>query len=271
MTTTPTPHEIATDAATGAAFEHGAHVVAWAPAGAQPVLWLSPATELGEGAAIRGGVPVCFPWFGPGLSDDLKPSHGFARTAEWHLVEQGDSTLTFELTDADVELPEAWPHPFSARLTATFGETFEVSLAMTNRDDEPAEVEAALHTYLSVGDVREVRVTGLDGIAYVDKVDGGATKTQEGDIRFTDRTDRVYASTAPVEVVDPVLGRTLHVTSEGATKTVVWNPGEETAATMPDVQGWDSFCCVEAACALDGAVTIAPGETHTLTQRIAIR
>lgn len=265
MTTLPAPHEIATDAATGAAYAHGAQVVAWAPAGQPPVLWLSPRTELTSDKAIRGGIPVCFPWFGPGRTGDRTPAHGFARTADWHLVGETADSLTFELTDADV----AW-QPFVARLTATFAETLTVSLAMTNRAEQPVEVEAALHTYLSVGDVRQVGVQGLDGVSYVDKVDGGVTKTQAGGIRFEGETDRVYASTGPVEVVDPVLGRTIRATSEGATKTVVWNPGEEKGTAMADVLGWDSFCCVEAACALDGAVTLAPGATHTLTQRLAI-
>lgn len=257
----------------GAAYAHGAQVVAWTPPGGEPVVWLSPSTSLTSGAAIRGGIPVCFPWFGPGRFGDRTPAHGFARTTTWRPAPAPEGALAFELGPQDLtaEQRAAWPHPFAARLEARLGDELVVSLTCTNPADEPLDVEAALHTYLAVGDVRRVEVRGLEGAQYVDKVDAGTVKEQHGPVTFDGETDRVYASAAAVDVVDPVLGRTLHVTNEGATKTVVWNPGEAKAAAMADLTGWDRFCCVEAANALDGSVTVAPGASHTLTQRIAVR
>lgn len=254
--------------------DDGAQVTCWSPVGADPVLWLSPRARFETGVAIRGGVPICFPWFGPGRSGDLSPAHGFARTTPWRLVSEnaGDAavSLEYELTDADVTTPE-FPYRYHAGYRIGLGPGLALDLTVTNTGDEPFEVDEALHAYLRVGDVRQVRLEGLEGVRYLDKVDGGMP-VQDGAVRFTGETDRVYHSGGPVRLVDPVVGRTLVVGTRDAHNIVVWTPWQEKAAQAADIgeESWTSFVCVEAANALDDYVTIAPGESHTLGYRLRI-
>jgi D-hexose-6-phosphate mutarotase len=174
---------------------YGAHVVSWVPRGAADVLWLSPLADSTPGAAIRGGVPLCFPWFGPHPTGG-GAAHGFARVSVWRLVEAAsasasapdgdlgaadgghaadDVALTLELTEQDVDptLATAWPHPFTARLRIVVGQRLTLSLTVTNTGDHPITVSEALHTYLAVGDVRRAEVRGLEGAVHVDAADGG--------------------------------------------------------------------------------------------------
>lgn len=256
-------------------FDHGSHVWAWQPEGQEPVLWMSEASAFEAGKPIRGGIPVCFPWFGPGPDGDLQPAHGFARTSVWKLVDasaDGDGRLVVEyhLDETITGEQPNWPHRYDARLKATFGHEFEVSLTVTNTDERAFTFEAALHTYLAVGDVRHVRITGLAGAEYLDKV-AGEWATQVGDVEITSETDRVYRSTDDVLLDDPT-GRKLAIGKSGSANTVVWNPWVAKSASMPDFgdDEWTGMICVEAANALDDAITLQPGESHTMSQHIAI-
>ena len=259
---------------TAAVHDQGAQVTSWVPAGGEPVLWLSPRAHLETGRAIRGGVPICFPWFGSGRTGDLAPAHGFARTAPWRLVDEatsnGDITLAYRLTDAEAGA-DAFPHPYHAAYKIVLGEVLELALTVTNIGDEPFEFEEALHAYLAVGDVRDVRVEGLDGVEYVDKVGGGVPR-QAGPLRFTEETDRVYRTGGPVRLVDPVLGRTVVVETAGAADVVVWTPWTDKAAAAGDIgaEAWTQFVCLEGANALDDAVGLDPGQSHTLTYRLSV-
>ncbi len=258
----------------GIVHDHGAQVTSWAPTGAAPVLWLSDLARFEAGRAIRGGVPVCFPWFGPGRAGDLAPPHGFARTAPWHLVHEGVAergvTLTYELSDTEATAPE-FPYRYHAAYRVLLGTELGLELTVSNTGDEAFEIEEALHAYLAVGDVREARVEGLGGVAYVDKLDGGMP-VQDGPVRFTGETDRVYRTGGPVRLVDPVLGRTLVVETTGAADIVVWTPWRDKAIEAADIgeQSWTSFVCVEGANALDDAVTVAPGGSHRLGYRLRV-
>lgn len=277
MTNLGQPRRFTSAAATGEAYDHGAHVTAWTPAGQQPVLWMSAASGLDDTAPIRGGVPVCWPWFGPGRTKDLSPAHGFARVSPWSFqgVTEGDDqvTATWTLTDGQAT-NDRFPQPYAATFTATFGAELELVLTVENTGDEDFSYEEALHTYLAVGDIREVTVTGLDGASYLDKAPGAGPDpvVQQGDITFAGETDRVYASSAPVTVVDLVGGRTITVTTTGAANTVVWNPWIAKAAAMPDFgdDEWQGMICVEGANALDNAVVLPPGGTHTLVYRLTV-
>lgn len=271
-------------AATARVHAYGAHVVAWAPAGAQDALWLSPHAVLAPGAAIRGGIPLCFPWFGP-HPDGAGPAHGFARTSAWRLVGAeeladdeprpgGAVVLTFELTPADVDpaLLALWPHDFTARVEVEVGASLSVSLTTTNDGAEPVDLTQALHTYLAVDDVRRTRVDGLDGGPYLDKVDGDARQVQDGPVLFTGPTDRVYQGASSLLTVSEPGGRTVEVAKAGSSTTVVWNPWAEGAAAMRDVpdDAWTGFVCVEAANAADDAVRLPAGEAQTLATRLTI-
>ncbi len=271
---------VATAVATGEVYLHGAHVTAWTPAGSDPVIWMSGSSVFADGEPIRGGIPICFPWFGPGREPDLAPpAHGFARLADWRLVsaeEHDDAvTLTLELTEADAAaVPAAakWPHPFTATLTVTFGRELAVALSVENTGGEEVSFEEALHTYLAVSDVRTATVQGLDGAAYLDKAaaDGPVHRRQEGDVTFTGETDRVYDSEGTAVVVDS--GRSIGVVKEGSANTVVWNPWVDKAAAMPDYgdDEWPSMVCVETANVLEDAIVLAPGARHTMTARYSV-
>lgn len=257
-------------------YDHGAHAWAWQPASTEPVLWMSEVSEYAAEKPIRGGVPVCFPWFGPGRSGDLQPGHGFIRLAEWTRtdVRDDDEGLTVEYradNSATGEQPN-WPHRYEAKLRATFTDKFfEVQFDVTNTGDEEFSYEEAFHTYLAVGDVRECRVEGLEGDEVQDKLTG-ETRLQDGAVRVEAQTELFYRSTAEVRLVDESLGRTLVVSKEGSANTIVWNPWSDKAAAMPDFgdDEWPGMICIEAANARDDAITLAPGASHTLTQRITL-
>ncbi len=275
----PLPHLlISTAACTGCVYLQGAHLTAWTPAGADPVLWMSSRSAFAPGKAIRGGVPVCFPWFGGGRSGDLSPAHGFARIVPWTLAAvevdaDGRARLTLVL-DAAVATggPGADLLPAGSRATYTvsMGATLELALRV---DAGPAglDVEEALHTYLSVGDIHRVQVRGLDGASYFDKV-AGTPEQQAGDVVFTGETDRVYASTATTQVVDPALGRVIEVAKSDSANTVVWNPWIAKSAAMADFgdDEWPGMVCVETANVGTDAVTLGAGESRTMTARIGV-
>jgi len=270
----PGPRTYTTSEMSAEVHDAGAQVVRWAPVGADPVLWVSPRARFERGSAIRGGVPICFPWFANGRAGELTPAHGFARTAPWRLVSEsvGDAAvvLDYELTDADATAPE-FPHRYHAAYRISMGPGLALDLTVTNTDTEPFGFTEALHTYLAVGDVAQVRLEGLEGARYVDKV-AGATAVQDGPLRPTGETDRVYHSGGPVRLVDPVLGRTLVVGTRDAHSVVVWTPWRDKAAEAADIgaDSWTSFVCVEAGNVLDDAVRLEPGESHTLGYRLRI-
>ncbi|MPV35751.1 D-hexose-6-phosphate mutarotase [Georgenia subflava] len=271
--------DVSTPVATAEVYLHGAHLTAWTPAGQDPVIWMSSKSTFAPGKAIRGGVPICFPWFGAGREPGMSPAHGFGRLAGWTLVGADDDagvvTLTLRLTDADVTgVPGAqvWPHPFEATYSITLGSELGLALSVRNTGTDEYSFEEALHTYLHVKDVTGVTVEGLDGARYVDKVSGAESRTQDGPVVFAGETDRVYHSTGTATVVDPGSARTITVAKSSSANTVVWNPWTAKAAAMPDYDDaeWPTMVCVETANALDDAVTLAAGETHTMTARYAV-
>ena len=146
-----------------------------------------------------------------------------------------------------------------------------MSLTLTNEDDHPFAIEAAMHTYLAVGDVKDVTVEGLDGARYFDKV-RGRFATQVGDVTFVGPTDRVYTTTQQVQVVDPKLDRRIIVDKNGSGSTIVWNPWSQAAAGMSDVgEGeWQHFVCVETGAVRERALTLWPGHPHIMTQTLAV-
>ncbi|WP_170037097.1 D-hexose-6-phosphate mutarotase [Georgenia soli] len=274
--------DVSTPVAAGRLYLHGAHVTAWTPSRQDPVIWMSRKSRFAEGEPIRGGVPICWPWFGAGREPGLAPAHGFARLADFTLVGAevdafGAVTLTLRLTDADVAgLPgaEHFTQPFELTYTVTFGAELTLALTVRNTGSEEFSFEEALHTYLAVKDVTAVTVEGLEGVRYLDKVPGAGQDlvTQTGPVTFTSETDRVYHSTGSVTVVDPALARTVTAVKENSANTVVWNPWTAKAAAMPDYDDaeWPTMVCVEVANALENAVTLAAGENHTMTARYAV-
>jgi D-hexose-6-phosphate mutarotase len=269
---------VAGPAGTAEVHLQGAHVTAWAPQAADPVIWMSQRSAFEPGAPLRGGVPVCFPWFGP-HPEGAGPLHGFARIVPWTLteasVEGRDVVLVLTLTDADVptELAAAWPHPFRARLSVTVGATLTLALEVTNTGAEPMTFQEAFHTYLAVGDIREVTIRGLEASDYLDRLAGMGPSTPEGAPLFiVGETDRVYQQPGTILVEDPAGGRTLAVTATGSANAVVWNPWIAKAAAMADFgdEEWQRMLCIETCNVLDDPVTLAPGASHVMSAEVRV-
>lgn len=249
----------------------GAQVVSWQPKGQKPVIWLSQAAKFVPGKSIRGGVPICWPWFGPHATESGYPGHGFARTIPWLLVEahrlpDGRVRLVFE-PQLDETCRAQWPHASTLRYTVTLGHELVMSLATTNTGTAPFTLGQALHTYFTVGNVHRIEIAGLEGCSYIDKVAGGRRKKQKGRVTIAGEVDRIYLDTSGCcGIIDPVLKRTILITSTGSRSTVVWNPGKDKAAKMGDVgrRGEERMVCVETANAADDVIVLPPGESHCL-------
>lgn len=257
---------------------HGGQVTRWRPTGHDDVLFLSDRSRFTGGSAIRGGIPLCFPWFGAHASDPAAPSHGFARTSLWTLEgaeDRGDDVVvTLSLTDSPATRASAWPHPFRATLRVTVGARLHLALEVHNTGTAPVTVEEALHTYLAVGDARAVTVHGLESASYLDKLGGPDPVPPTGEpVRLTGPTDRVYrGAPATTTVQDPAGGRRLTVTGEGSGSTVLWNPWAEGAAALADLgdDEWIRMVCVETANVGPAAVTLEPGSAHRTTTTLGV-
>lgn len=255
------------------AYDHGAHVAEWVREGTD-VLWLSDRAVYQNDRSIRGGVPICWPWFAAGPDGDISPTHGFLRLTGWRLVEAGESTLRWGTSsEMVVGRPgvERFPYPFEAQVAARLTDELEVSLTVHNTGPSPLDYEAALHTYVHVGDVQAITIEGLDGVGYWDKVTR-ARGTQHGPLRLTGETDRIHDSADPLMLDDPVLGRRLVLTPSGATRTVIWNPWRAGADELADMAdgSWRRMVCLEAAAIGAGRVRLGTGERHTISQRVSV-
>ncbi len=246
----------------------GAHLMHWQPKGqAQPVLWLSREAKPVIGKSLRGGVPVCWPWFGARSAGG--PAHGYARTVPWQVAEAkplsgGGVRLT--LYWDQTEHP-SWPHACRAELCIEVASDLRISLTTTNTGDAAFELSEALHTYFHISDIAAVRLHGLNGVGYWDKAGGGTEFcTQEGSLSFTAETDRVYVNSAATCVLeDPGLKRRIVVEKQGSLSTVVWTPWVDKAQRMGDLgepDGWREMLCVESGNALENTLTLQPGERH---------
>lgn len=267
--------EISNAAATAKIALQGAQIYEYARQGEPELLWVSPEARFEPGKAIRGGVPVCWPWFGKDAGHPERPQHGFVRTALWRLVsvEEPDdqmSVVTLTLNDTQVEQPY-FPFRFDLTVQIRIGRELSVSLTTENRDDRPFEITEALHTYFNVGAIASVSIVGLEGVTYADALDGFSRKRSDAPIGIFKEVDRVYLDTEEeVIVLDERLGRNIFVGKSGSRATVVWNPWIDKAKRMEDFadEGYTSMVCIETANALTNTVTVTPGGSHTITQTV---
>lgn len=259
---------VSLDGMTGELFLQGAQVTQWQPPGQGPVIFTSPLTAYAPGKAIRGGVPVIFPWFGPHPTDPKQPQHGFTRTADWRLdaVESSGSAVTFTLS--------LTPDDFAVTYRARFGKELDLELTVHNRSARDLEFEEALHTYFTVSDVEKVTVSGLEGSSFIDKTAGMQRRPPaDKPLSLTKETDSVYLDVpGALAIDDPGLHRRIAIAKTGAASTIVWNPWAEKAAAMADLgaANWRSMICVETGNAADNRVRLAAGSEHRLTTRIAV-
>ena len=257
----------------------GGHVTHFQPRGERPVLWVSAESRFEAGKPIRGGVPICFPWFGPKAGAPEAPLHGFARILSWTIravTPEADGSLRAVLElSAEAAARGGFPRELSLSLAVTVGRSLRMELTARNVDSAAVAFEEALHSYFAVSDVRQARIRGLEGVPYVDKTAGMARQPgASGPITIAAETDRVYlGATGTVTIEDPGWRRRIVVAKSGSSTTVVWNPWVAKAKAMPDFgdEEWSGMVCVETANAMDDAVTLAPGGSHVMTATLEVQ
>jgi glucose-6-phosphate 1-epimerase len=268
--------EITSPLAHGQMYVHGAHLTSWRPAGNEEVLFLSTKSRWEEGQAIRGGIPVCFPWFRAKADDPQAPAHGVVRTRSWQLgsiVETSAGITVSMFIESDEQTRRWWPGEFRLEHRATFGSELTLELVCTNTGRTPIRFEEALHTYNQVTDIHDVRLQGLDGTSFLDNTDSNKEKTQLGDVTITSQTDNAFINTQKtVDLLDPKMPRRIRLQKANSSTTVVWNPWQEGAIQLRDLGegGWKQFLCVEASNILSGAVTLGPGQKHTMSVALSV-
>lgn len=258
---------------------YAGQVLSYQPMGdPDDLLFVSEAAYYSAGKAIKGGVPICWPWFGPDPEGLGRPSHGFVRNRQWEfmtasVLDDNAMRLVLGLESSD-ETRAIWPNDFALRIEITVGRSLRLELKTTNKGDKPFDLTQALHSYFRVGDIHSTEVLGLEGTQYIDKLEGGVAKTQVGVVSIEGEVDRIYAGVRDdLTIEDPGLERRIVIRSTGSNSTVVWNPWADTAAKMADLgdEDFEHMLCVETTNAGDDLVQVDPGETCRLGAEIWIR
>lgn len=246
----------------GSAFLHGAHVCSYCPHGADELFFVSRNSQFQNDKPIRGGVPICFPWFGSKSGDDQAPSHGFARLMNWTFMEvlnDGEGTrLVF-----GVELD-----PFDVRYSVSFGSALTMSLEIANRSSSSQTFEAALHSYFRLQNARTARITGLEDSRFTDQLQAAEHDATGQPIRFEEETDRIYHDNSSViGLHDTDAGRKIMIDRQGSSSVVVWNPWIEKSKRMEDFgdDEWPSMCCIETANVRGSAIMVEPKQKHAMS------
>ncbi|HHJ17521.1 MAG TPA: D-hexose-6-phosphate mutarotase [Gammaproteobacteria bacterium] len=238
---------------------------------AHDLLFLSDAAYYRQGKAIKGGIPVCWPWFGPDPEGRGRPAHGFVRNRPWTVratetLADGDARIILGMADSD-ETRAIWPHAFDLSLHVTVGDGLRVELLTRNTGDQPFTITQALHSYFGVGAIGQVQVLGLEDTDYLDKAGDGSRHTQAGAVRFDKEVDRIYLDVQPGLVIDDAaFARRISITSAGSHTAVVWNPWADISQKMGDLGDDDyrRFVCVETANAAADTIEVRPGGEHRL-------
>ena len=257
---------------------YSGQVLSYRPKGQQAdLLFVSDKAYYEDGKAIKGGIPVCWPWFGADPDNQGRPAHGFVRNRQWKVsasesLADGSTRVVLFLSDSD-KTRSIWPHPFKLSIEITVGDSLKVALVTHNTGDKSVTISQALHTYFHVGDISKVRVLGLDRTEYLDKVDNSARKTQSGAVTIDGEVDRIYEGVSGELVIDDAsLGRKIRITSRGCSTAVVWNPWIEIAASMGDLGDDDyrKMLCVETANAGAETIDIVAGGEYRLEAEYTI-
>ncbi|MCK5394605.1 MAG: D-hexose-6-phosphate mutarotase [Gammaproteobacteria bacterium] len=249
----------------------GAHVLSWIPEGEEDVIWLSEEAKFSPGKSVRGGIPICWPWFGAHETSSDYPAHGFARTTNWQVIttealKDGRTRISFTTTPQSAN-EQMWPPETSVQYQLTVGKKLELELITHNNGTQPIEIGQALHTYFNVGEITDTKLHGLDDTDYLDKPDNFKRKVQHGPVTIEEEVDRIYLDTPSDCVIeDKKLKRNIVIIKCGSHSTVVWNPWEEVAKKMGDLGelGYKKMLCVESCNAAEDVVTIDPGKAHQL-------
>ena len=269
--------QVKNESASAQIFLHGAHVTSFIPNDQEPVLFLSALSQFESGKAIRGGIPISWPWFADHPTDSSKPAHGFARTSLWEVrgtksVSKNETQITLGLRDNE-ETRKIWDYSFDLQIVINIGKELNSELTMTNCGKEDYAITSAFHSYYNVGDVNDIAIHGLEGKNYINKVDNFTKETQDGPVKITDETDRIYLDTiSDCVILDPSLSRKIRIRKSGSNSTVVWNPWMEKAKRMKDLGNQDclNFVCVETTNAGTDLITLFPNQQHKLRMNVSV-
>ena len=272
--------EIDNPLATGKIALQGAHIMAWQPKFlANPVLWMSSNARFVKGRSIRGGVPICWPWFGAHPTDSTFCPHGFARVIPWRVVDidatpTGATRIILNMQET-AEAKRQLSYPYELTLTITIGRRLRIDLATTNHADHPFVIGEAFHTYFNISDLSNVQITGMEDCVFADKILKYERNVEHNALKFDGTEyDRVYIHhSSDCAIHDTGFKRTIHVSKSGSDTTVVWNPGAEKASQMADMGApdeWRKTICVETTNALENMVVINPGRKHILSAEYSV-
>ena len=253
----------------------GAHVMRWQPKfQTEPVLWMSSNARFVKGRSIRGGIPVCWPWFGAHPTDSTFCPHGFARVIPWRVIDidatpTGATRIILEMIDTP-EAKRQLSYPYALTVTITVGRRLRIDMSTTNKADHPFMIGEAFHTYLNVSDISNVKITGMQDCVYADKILKYERHVEHNPLTFDgSEFDRVFINhSSDCTVHDKGYNRMIRVSKSGSDTTVVWSPGAAKAAQMADMgetDEWRKTICVESTNALENMVVINPGRTHTIS------
>jgi glucose-6-phosphate 1-epimerase len=256
---------------------YGAHVTNFKPYNSMPVLWMSPESKFVEGSPIRGGIPVCFPWFGPHKTDPAKPQHGFGRLMYWDVAEvgsqkSGETLVRLQLCSSP-ETKTFWEHDFCAEMTIIVGKTLTATLKVTNTSDTDFEYSCALHSYFNLSSIEEISIEGLQNTKYHNQLEPGEFVQETSKLEIHKAETRHYYDTETACVInDPLFARRISVEKSGSKITTVWNPWEETCSKIDDLpdDAFHSFVCIEAVNAFNDTIQLAPGATHETSAIIGL-
>ncbi len=232
------------------------------------MLFLSKKSAYQVGKAIRGGIPVCWPWFSTDPAGLHRPNHGLVRTESWSVVSTTETAtatvIRLQFTNSQQQ-DKTWKQPFNLTLTFSIGQTLSLSLITQNTGSKPFSITQAFHTYFNVGDISQAQVLGLENCRYYDKLDQGKEKIQAGIVTVSEEIDRIYEDVDNfVALNDLTLQRRIEITSQHCKSGVVWNPWTK---AMPDLEpdDYQRFVCVETGNIGFDVIQIPPGGEHTLT------
>lgn len=258
---------------------YAGQVLSFKPVGqVEDLMFLSSQAYYQTGKAIKGGTPICWPWFGPDPEGKGRASHGFVRDRLWQVrdvvsTQDGATQVTMGLVD-NSETRAIWNYSFDFSVMITVGKVLKITLVTRNTGSESFSITQALHTYFKIGDINQVTVLGLENKAYIDKVDRGQQKTQSGAITFSGECDRIYLDVpAQLAIDDRALNRQITVTATNSKTAIVWNPGADISAKMVDLgdRDYENFVCVETANAADEVITVLAGAQYQIAAQYAVK
>ena len=256
---------------------YGAQITRFRPMRTTDVLWMSPYSVFEKGKTIRGGIPVCFPWFGPHANNSALPQHGFARISMWEVtevdtLEKGETYVSMQLKSSE-ETKAYWPHEFVAEMIFVIGDSLSVTLKVTNTSDAAISYTSALHTYFNLSAIENIKIAGLANTHYENQLDGNRYVQEEELLEVSVATTRHYFDTeADCVINDPYFKRSIRIAKKGSKCSTVWNPGAEACEQMSDMpnDGYETFVCLETVNKINDQIDLAPGESHETTAVISV-